>query len=950
MIQAGSTYPHFFMPRFRKQCLFFCYSAIALCLGGSSLNGQSGAGQGQSANSDAMPVFRVDTNLIQIPVLVLSPTLEKLSYQIATDRFSVSFDNNPSFHPRYARREGDDPIHLAIVLDTRSPQEDLLPKIDEAIAGLAPSFLHPDDRVSVYAISCSTMNAIKEVPGDRVQLKNAVDAALNRWTQRRMLRDKSPCSSETHLLDDLAYVTNVLARQSGWRAIVVVTDGDDRKSKNTQDQLAKLAQRSQVAILGLDPYRTGSRGPFSTDFNIVRLLKICNLSGGLELSLYSSTVAKRMQQFTQMLRDRYILEFPRPANAKAGEMFLKVGVDGKKLFIQAAGDTVPIIDQSFLGDSVAIPDASAASQQPPENPAALTPPQVAPPTEPQAAPAATAAEQPAVAPVPAEQDQKTATAETSAADSAPLLKVSTRLTVEDVTVTDAHRMPVHGLLQSDFQIKEDGKPQTIRSFEELGEQRPSSQPAPELPPNVYSNAQPPAPTTSAVNILMLDNVNNGLVRAPANFIYAKQQSMKYLAKMPEGTQVAILQLGSTLQVLQGFTSDKAVLLAAMNASSYKPVAGAYVSPPVEKYSACAAANLQSELTVDALAEAAAFLSGVKGRKNLIWFTTGTPWLTQYPAFARVSCLKDYTPQLHKAYALLNEAEIALYPIDPRGLFVNPAFTAAAQPMRGGPQAAAMQQAAFGSMTMTEHGGLQDLAEATGGVPYFNRNDLDAAVGEAIETGADYYSLAYVPPLSKYDGKFHTIDVKVDRSSLHLQYRAGYTSVDVAKPQESPEGSAQRTAPEPEAALFAAMAHGEANSTQLLFDVRVTPSTTPAKPDDPPVIGILSPALKRTHLVRYDFSYSMADQISLVDGGDGRRKASIEFVIEAYDGEGKTLNLLARTAQLTLRPDEVARFMQRPLRLPLQFDLPSGNIFVRVGVMDIASQKMGTLEIAESVAK
>jgi hypothetical protein len=94
----------------------------------------------------------------------------------------------------------------------------------------------------------------------------------------------------------------------------------------------------------------------------------------------------------------------------------------------------------------------------------------------------------------------------------------------------------------------------------------------------------------------------------------------------------------------------------------------------------------------------------------------------------------------------------------------------------------------------------------------------------------------------------------------------------------------------------------------------------------------------------------ADQISLVDGGDGRRKASIEFVIEAYDGGGKTLNILAQTARLTLRPDDVARFMQRPLKVPLQFDLPSGNIFVRVGVMDMASEKMGTLEIAESVAK
>jgi hypothetical protein len=35
---------------------------------------------------------------------------------------------------------------------------------------------------------------------------------------------------------------------------------------------------------------------------------------------------------------------------------------------------------------------------------------------------------------------------------------------------------------------------------------------------------------------------------------------------------------------------------------------------------------------------------------------------------------------------------------------------------------------------------------------------------------------------------------------------------------------------------------------------------------------------------------------------------------------------------------------------MQFDLPSGKIFVRLGVLDLASQKIGTLEIPEAVAK
>jgi hypothetical protein len=225
------------------------------------------------------------------------------------------------------------------------------------------------------------------------------------------------------------------------------------------------------------------------------------------------------------------------------------------------------------------------------------------------------------------------------------------------------------------------------------------------------------------------------------------------------------------------------------------------------------------------------------------------------------------------------------------------------------------------------------------------------MGEAIQTGEDYYSLSYVPPLSKYDGKFHTIQVGVNRPNLHLEYRAGYTSVDPAKPQETPASNATKGVPALERELFAAMGHGAAGSTQLIFEVRVTPSAVPAKPGEPEVIGTLSPALKRRPLVRYDFSYSLTpDQLTLESGPDGTRKGSLEFLFVAYDGAGQELNIIGQTLKISVRPDEVAKFLQRPLQVPLKFDLPSGEIFVRLGVMDVASQKLGTLEISESVAK
>jgi hypothetical protein len=104
-------------------------------------------------------------------------------------------------------------------------------------------------------------------------------------------------------------------------------------------------------------------------------------------------------------------------------------------------------------------------------------------------------------------------------------------------------------------------------------------------------------------------------------------------------------------------------------------------------------------------------------------------------------------------------------------------------------------------------------------------------------------------------------------------------------------------------------------------------------------------------VRYDLVFTLSgDQIALVDGPDGTRKASIELYIAAYDAEGKVLNYLGYATKWTLKPEQVAQFTQQSLPVPMQFDLPSGKIFLRLGVLDVASQKVGTLEIAETVAK
>jgi hypothetical protein len=51
----------------------------------------------------------------------------------------------------------------------------------------------------------------------------------------------------------------------------------------------------------------------------------------------------------------------------------------------------------------------------------------------------------------------------------------------------------------------------------------------------------------------------------------------------------------------------------------------------------------------------------------------------------------------------------------------------------------------------------------------------------------------------------------------------------------------------------------------------------------------------------------------------------------------------------IQPDQAAQFLRQPSRVTVQVDLPPGKVFVRAGILDVASQKWGTLEIPDAAA-
>ena len=300
------------------------------------------------------PTFHVYVNLVQIPVLVIAPPGASTA-PIAESRFAISLDSGPKFRPTHVRLEGEDPITLSVLLDGSGSARNLMSGIDEAIAALAPLSLRPVDHVSFYALGC-TLNvarvaSLEELAADSTGLKLGVDAAIRSWAESRRAETSSPCQQKVHLWDALAYVTKQMSDRPGRRVILVISDGHDKGSVNTWNNLRRFAAASAVSIFGITEDSTDLQRMEAED--VFRAL--CEQTGGIVLSANRRTLPDRLKEAMDMVRGRYIVEFPRQDRAKAGAHSILVTIDNSDALILSSGISVPMPDPHVLTDPMTVP-------------------------------------------------------------------------------------------------------------------------------------------------------------------------------------------------------------------------------------------------------------------------------------------------------------------------------------------------------------------------------------------------------------------------------------------------------------------------------------------------------------------------------------------------------------------------------------------------------------------
>ena len=128
---------------------------------------------------------------------------------------------------------------------------------------------------------------------------------------------------------------------------------------------------------------------------------------------------------------------------------------------------------------------------------------------------------------------------------------------------------------------------------------------------------------------------------------------------------------------------------------------------------------------------------------------------------------DFERRFKDLLTAARQANVSFYPIDLGGLKVD---YAAADATRSQAAGVARQAAAPGRREM-----LRTLAENTDGVAVVQTNDLMAGIRRMTDSLSAYYLLGYYSTNTAFDGRFRRIEVKVNRPRVDVSARTGYLS-------------------------------------------------------------------------------------------------------------------------------------------------------------------------------
>jgi VWFA-related protein len=498
----------------------------------------------------------------------------------------------------------------------------------------------------------------------------------------------------------------------------------------------------------------------------------------------------------------------------------------------------------------------------------------------------------------------------------PTFRADVEYVEVDALVTDQQGAFVRGLTQADFEVLEDGKPQTIATFSVVDipverAERPLFAPAP-LEPDVHSNLRP---FDGRVYVMVLDDYHIAPLRSERVRIAARRFIQRHFGA---NDRMAVVFTRGRSEDGQEFTNNRRLLLAAVNKLQGDKLDSATITrrdfpngtDPNEQERAYKA---RSVLTT--LKQVSEWFGGVRGRrKTLLFFSEGLDYdITDIirqptgPSSPGSGLMMD----MQETLAATARSNVTIYAVDPRGLGTSDEdgiVVGDTSDQETGPGVSA----SFGREVRLAQDTLRQLAEETGGFATINRNDFTSSFERIVGDNSSYYAMAYYPPSPKRDGKFHRIEVKVKRPGVTVRSRRGYTA---------PRGKASTRkvnmggmAPE----VFDAI-----NNPLQVSGLGMRAFAAPFKGAAPNASVLMGVELRGSDL-----------------GLGANTKIDVTFL--AVEARGKSYGPVNNSMTMNLRAETRELVERSGFRMLSRMDLPPGRYQVRIAARDTGKATIGSV--------
>jgi VWFA-related protein len=519
-------------------------------------------------------------------------------------------------------------------------------------------------------------------------------------------------------------------------------------------------------------------------------------------------------------------------------------------------------------------------------------------------------------------------------DSQDVVRITTSLVQVDVVVTKEGKL-VTDLKPEDFEIFEDGKPQTITNFSYVSNVRAN------LPAITETRAKdktalpvPPAKINLDDQRRTVAFVIDDLGMSWESVVRVRMQVKKFLAELSPNDLVAIIRTGGDAGALQQFTNDQRLLQSAVDHLRWNPCSrtGLYVfqphGQPGPNASICSMFGLST--TLNSLKFIVRGMSFLPGRKSMILFSDSIP-IEDEESFGQFPGNNTGTPpdpnqtpepgdsyyaQLQLVAELAIRGSVVIYSADSRGLQYT-GLTAADRLTSSGQAGINNEINALMSNRSRQlwigREGSDLIARQTGG--FLVRNSNDFGVKQVMEDQRGYYLIGFRPSEDTFNHEFHRIKAKLKRGGLAIRTRTGFYGFTNEEAKPSKFDAADRM----NKALVSPFSPNDVN-------VRLTS------------LFVNDPAAGP--LVR-SFVYLDPHDLTFREQADGVRTTHLDMRAVLFGDNGRVMGQHEQNGSLRLNPADYERAMREGLAYSFEVPLKlRGAYQFRVAVRDAISSRIG----------